>query len=1200
MSTPLRQIVRVTICAMTVAGASLRGDIASAQWYRTYDEAIRAFNASNLPVAEARLNDAKKEAEAAGRRPGRSVLRYGGLREPFIPDFWLGQVYAKLADEAQDTAARARFQQQARDAFALATSTGQVRERDSENATLQAAVEKLGAPAGKPATPGPSVTPAASDTQPRADPLAAAREEIRRLVDTGERAMASRSWDAAANAFQDASRRLDAAPSLRTEFPRVTAGVNDAALGRQYDNALEQLNAGRYAAAIDTFDQLGRQSEARTPSPEMRSVLADAPRRLADARLGQSIAAADAAFRESRWTAARDAYESIQRQAEAGDIATARVRESFAQVPERLTEVRLNLAIGERRFADALAIDPRNTRALAGEYDLGLAAYNKGQWTDAVRSFALVSAGAVFRDAAARKIAAEMQVEFAAGVAAEISDPQAARAHYERVQELKNTIQGALLNSPVVVEAAENASSRVRRLTANDALKNARLDYENGRWDQALNNVQLVLSIFPGDADATDLRRKLTNQELKETIDDLANTARQAESSGDLAAARDAATRLSALMPGNEVAREVLAAVDTSLALQREAGARRTRWLVALAAAAAVPPLLLISPRRRGRFFAAVGQPARALRIYQRVLSQNPTDGAILRQASALASTHGIDVPLETYFEQYLGAKPNDATIAQTAADYFWKTGRRARAVELYVGTITGGTTALPPDVYRRLDEFYATGIPAEALEVFEQGVGTANPPAGLVVLVAREYARRERIDREALAVYQQARGVDGSDQSIRRMRAQSLLAQGDHADAIVEAEAALTAQPDDDRALAVVLDAYSSAFAGAPGQAVDRLKQLPVPLSVLFIIGERLSTAHPGLQPMLQPLYRQRAPTDAELALQPLVEAARVLDTDLNEARARLDSAYAQRGKSALVARALIQTLGRHLDLAQQRGLPADADLQARVAELHTETGAWEAAIGAWQQIVSTPEWSRRSMSAIEAILDPLDLWDTVRTYFSTAGWCVAARADTPGVRDSLRLTPGAGVNAELGRRFQDTQVFCQTSVVSVDDIVESEAGGPRTGERRRGRDRVPYHELRGSARRVRADLRVHDRIAGRHVHSARCAVDPRRDCRSPQRVASRAHAPSVAGSHRHLRNAQPGVERRDVLRTGSVHQPARAQDLAWRELRHLRTAQDRQDVARLPTARSVARSPRRLRRSAGSLVAPGRRGVRATDWRA
>ena len=115
----------------------------------------------------------------------------------------------------------------------------------------------------------------------------------------------------------------------------------------------------------------------------------------------------------------------------------------------------------------------------------------------------------------------------------------------------------------------------------------------------------------------------------------------------------------------------------------------------------------------------------------------------------------------------------------------------RERAVELYVRCIAVGA-ALPQEAYDRLRGFYGTGVPSNALRTLKQGLRGAASPPGLVVLIAHEYARQQRTDAEALDVYELARRTASDDQQVRRMCALALLARGNVAAAIVDAEAAL------------------------------------------------------------------------------------------------------------------------------------------------------------------------------------------------------------------------------------------------------------------------------------------------------------------------------------------------------------------------------------------------------------------------
>ena len=205
-----------------------------------------------------------------------------------------------------------------------------------------------------------------------------------------------------------------------------------------------------------------------------------------------------------------------------------------------------------------------------------------------------------------------------------------------------------------------------------------------------------------------------------------------------------------------------------------------------------------------------------------------------------------------------------------------------------------------------------------------------------------------------------------------------------------------------------------------------NRLGQLDVPLAVLITLGERLVETQPSIRAAMQALYGRSAINDQEPALAQLVQATYVLETDrqtdLEAAKANLNAAYQERGVSPLVARALIQMLGKFLDLAHGEGPPSDPTTQARIAELYTDIHAPQAAIAAWQQTVSTPEFSRRFMSEIEAILDSLELPQVVHAYFATAGWKVTEGAGSTGSDINLAVTPGPVAIAELASRFEDT----------------------------------------------------------------------------------------------------------------------------------------------------------------------------------
>ena len=77
------------LVAAIVLSAMAATLIAQQNWYDYYDQAVQHVTRGEWEPAETKLQEAKR----LGPAPGRSVLRYGMLRRPFFPDFYLGIVY---------------------------------------------------------------------------------------------------------------------------------------------------------------------------------------------------------------------------------------------------------------------------------------------------------------------------------------------------------------------------------------------------------------------------------------------------------------------------------------------------------------------------------------------------------------------------------------------------------------------------------------------------------------------------------------------------------------------------------------------------------------------------------------------------------------------------------------------------------------------------------------------------------------------------------------------------------------------------------------------------------------------------------------------------------------------------------------------------------------------------------------------------
>ena len=335
-------------------------------------------------------------------------------------------------------------------------------------------------------------------------------------------------------------------------------------------------------------------------------------------------------------------------------------------------------------------------------------------------------------------VAANLQQELALGIKAEEDKApvDVARAHYERVLALNKGMTGALRDTAIVVNATEDAAARITIIDADGAFQTAERLFQSGDLEQARNSARLALRLVPRHPGATGLLAKLDDSQYQSQITELSTRAQTALKGGDLGTARTAAEQLATVLPGSTIATQVLAQISVI----ESDRTRRNTWLLAVVASVAIgPPLLLVSPRRRGRFMDFIGQPRRALKIYEGVLARNPADAETLSRAVALVTAHGLGTNLDDRFEAYLKARAGDPDVAATVADHFWMSGDRQRAVAIYEQGLAGPLPKFPVIAYDRLAEVYEKALPARTLAVVERASAVDNGNAGLSRLLARD-----------------------------------------------------------------------------------------------------------------------------------------------------------------------------------------------------------------------------------------------------------------------------------------------------------------------------------------------------------------------------------------------------------------------------------------------------------------------------
>lgn len=219
---------RACLVAAIVLSATAVTLVAQQNWYDFYDQAVEHVGRGEWEPAETKLQQAKK----LGPAPGNRVLRYGMLRRPFFPDFYLGIVYLNTnrPTDALKAFALARAQKinpQDRE-FALLADMENTARTDEKR--LAAA---LAMPSGPkpPATAEPAPQTARADTDKPVTPPAALPEK--KIVDNPPPA------------------------------PTPATTERDRSRENAERNAMQQFFEGNYRDAVATLDKAERDLATR-------------------------------------------------------------------------------------------------------------------------------------------------------------------------------------------------------------------------------------------------------------------------------------------------------------------------------------------------------------------------------------------------------------------------------------------------------------------------------------------------------------------------------------------------------------------------------------------------------------------------------------------------------------------------------------------------------------------------------------------------------------------------------------------------------------------------------------------------------------------------------------------------------------------------------------------------------------------------
>jgi hypothetical protein len=239
----------VLILAVPLVGrAGQSSSSAQKQWYDLYDEAIEHVRRREWGPAETKLLAAKTN----GRQPGRRVLRYGSLRQPFFPDYYLGIVYQntsrpKQALDAFQLARRQNIDATDREFQQIDAFT---RTAEAEIARAETAAPKPYVPADPAPRPADPTTSTSMPTQiPPVDTGAANRKRFDDLIAEARTELARRNY---AKALVSASQARD----LGVDQARADAIIQEAERANLADQISADIQAGDLPAATAKLDRL--------------------------------------------------------------------------------------------------------------------------------------------------------------------------------------------------------------------------------------------------------------------------------------------------------------------------------------------------------------------------------------------------------------------------------------------------------------------------------------------------------------------------------------------------------------------------------------------------------------------------------------------------------------------------------------------------------------------------------------------------------------------------------------------------------------------------------------------------------------------------------------------------------------------------------------------------------------------------------
>jgi hypothetical protein len=257
-------IARRLVLALSLSMVLVTAAIAQQKrWFELYDEAIQHVRRSEWSLAEAKLQQAKKD----GPSPGRAVLRYGSWRDDFFPDFYLGVVYVNIGrgKEALQQFQLARTQKlnvQDREFQQISQLETNARLLEAVPGVTANNTEKPKPPApvpvetAKPEIAKPVETPAAPAPTPAAPAAPDLSAERKRLESQFEQAIQGRNIGAARTLLVDLQKVQPDQKAIAGYTARVNTLDRDIRLATSERSAMRAFFAGNYQQAVASLNAI--------------------------------------------------------------------------------------------------------------------------------------------------------------------------------------------------------------------------------------------------------------------------------------------------------------------------------------------------------------------------------------------------------------------------------------------------------------------------------------------------------------------------------------------------------------------------------------------------------------------------------------------------------------------------------------------------------------------------------------------------------------------------------------------------------------------------------------------------------------------------------------------------------------------------------------------------------------------------------